>query len=392
MLRAFLNHLEHDPAAAKLAEEGGEAFVSQSLRPFVVAALADLDAKRARADRRRRRPRGARSRAGSEGLAESPRVVRYYPTRGVAYESHLTPPPHLVGLRVGSLDALTDTAEGSEQPVVVISATALSEKVPDPTLRPHGFVIELGELMDRDETAEDLVAAGYERVDQVEERGQFAIRGDLLDIYPATEDRAVRVELGFEGDIESLRWFSTFTQRSLGEADCVEIAPAAELAPEHRGGGDRRAGRARGPAGHRRAAAGRAVPRVVSSCPRAHERDRGRRRGRRPTLRDHWDDASAPRSPTPTRATSTSTPSTSSSSWPCGRAPASRHLARSEDRDPRAGADFAARGLNDAESELEKLVRSDYTTVVAWPQIGPRSRGAGKRGAHQGLAQRRHGR
>ena len=78
-----------------------------------------------------------------------------------------------------------------------------------------------------------LVAAGYERVDQVEDRGQFAVRGGLLDIYPATEERAVRVEL-FDIEIESLRWFSTFTQRSLGEGQRVEIAPAAELAAEHR--------------------------------------------------------------------------------------------------------------------------------------------------------------
>ena len=82
-------------------------------------------------------------------------------------------------------------------------------------------------------SASDLVAAGYERVDQVDDRGQFAIRGGILDVYPATEDRAVRVDL-FDIEIESLRWFSTFTQRSLGETDGVEIAPAAELAPEHR--------------------------------------------------------------------------------------------------------------------------------------------------------------
>src|SRR5207249_2446744 len=68
---------------------------------------------------------------------------------------------------------------------------------------------------------------------QVEDRGQFAIRGGLLDLFPATEDRAVRVDL-FGDEIESLRWFSTFTQRSLGEAEAVEVAPAAELAREHR--------------------------------------------------------------------------------------------------------------------------------------------------------------
>src|SRR6202034_2363844 len=79
----------------------------------------------------------------------------------------------------------------------------------------------------------DLVVAGYERVDQVEDRGQFAIRGGLLDLFPATEDRAVRIDL-FGDEVESLRWFSTFTQRSLGDADVVEVAPAAELAPEYR--------------------------------------------------------------------------------------------------------------------------------------------------------------
>ena len=249
---AFLNHLEHDPAAAKLANEGGSAFVSQSLRPFVVAALADQDAKRPAlivvGD-----DRAARDLATDLKAWLSPRPVRYYPSRGVAYESHLTPPPHLVGLRVAALDALTDTPEGSEQPVVVISATALSEKVPDPTLRPHGFMLRVGDLLDLDETAQQLVAAGYERVDQVEERGQFAIRGGLLDVYPATEERAVRVDL-FDIEIEALRWFSTFTQRSLGETDCVEISPAAELAPEHRELAEIAADR-RGPAGHRRAAA-----------------------------------------------------------------------------------------------------------------------------------------
>ena len=117
--------------------------------------------------------------------------------------------------------------------MVVVSAVALSEKVPDPKLRPHGFTLRVGELLDLDEAAADLVAAGYERVDQVEDRGQFAVRGGLLDVYPATEERAVRVDL-FDDEIESLRWFSTFTQRSLGEAEVVEIAPAAELAAEHR--------------------------------------------------------------------------------------------------------------------------------------------------------------
>ena len=113
------------------------------------------------------------------------------------------------------------------------SAIALAEAVPDASLRPAGFAIERGEEVDLGAVADDLVAAGYERVDQVSERGQFAARGGILDVYPATEERAVRIEL-FGDEVESLRWFSTFTQRSLGDAERVELAPAAELAAEHR--------------------------------------------------------------------------------------------------------------------------------------------------------------
>ncbi len=232
MLRTLLTHAEDDPQVAKLAEQGGRAFVSQSLRPYLLAALLDRDSGTpaivvAGDDR------AARDLAAGLKTWLEPRVVRYYPSRGVTYESHLTPPPHLVGLRIAALDALIEETTPRSAPVVVVSAVALSEKVPDPSLRPHGFVLKQGDLLDLDETALDLVAAGYERVDQVEDRGQFAIRGGLLDVFPATEDRAVRVDL-FGDEIESLRWFSTFTQRSLGDAELVEIEPAAELAEEHR--------------------------------------------------------------------------------------------------------------------------------------------------------------
>ena len=206
--------------------------MSQALRPYLLAALLDRDPATpvivvAGDDR------AARDLAAGLKTWLEPRTVRYYPSRGVTYESHLTPPPHLVGLRIAALDALTEDSTDGSAPVVVVSAVALSEKVPDPTLRPHGFTLTQGDLLDLDETALDLVAAGYERVDQVEDRGQFAIRGGLLDVFPATEDRAVRVDL-FGDEIESLRWFSTFTQRSLGDAEVVEIEPAAELAEEHR--------------------------------------------------------------------------------------------------------------------------------------------------------------
>jgi transcription-repair coupling factor (superfamily II helicase) len=259
-LRPLLIHLADSPDGVRLAREGGRAFVSQSMRAYLVAALLDgVDGAAAAG-----RPaivvagddRQARDLAADLRAWLHPRPVRFYPSRGVTYESHLAPPPHLVGLRVAALDALLQAGAGdpaAEPPVVVASAVALSEKVPDPALRPSSTTLRVGDLIDLDETAAQLVEMGYERVDQVEDRGQFAVRGDIIDIYPATEERAVRCEL-FDIEVERLTFFSTFTQRSLEEAERVEIAPAAELAPEQReaaegqhaagqsAGGERRAG------------------------------------------------------------------------------------------------------------------------------------------------------
>ncbi len=215
------------------ADGGEEATVRAStmLRPLLLAALLEDDRGLSERPALLVAPddRSARDLAADLRAYLAPRRVRLYPSRGTGYASHVTPPPHLVGLRIDALDALGSEADA----VVVASATALAEAVPDTSLRPAGFAIALGEEIELDAVASDLVGAGYERVEQVEERGQFAVRGGILDVFPATEERAVRIEL-FGDEVESMRWFSTFTQRSLGEAERVELAPAAELDAEHR--------------------------------------------------------------------------------------------------------------------------------------------------------------
>jgi transcription-repair coupling factor (superfamily II helicase) len=217
-------------AAAARERPPARVQMSAYLRPYVLAALAEAEEGFAG------RPLlvvaaddiGARDLAHELG-AYLGRPVRYYPSRGTGYVSHVAPPPHLVGLRVAALDALG----GPEPAVVVASAVALAEAVPDASLRPAGFTLRRGAEADLAEVGEHLVEAGYERVDQVEERGQFAIRGGILDVFAVTEERAARLEL-FGDEIEQIRWLSTFTQRSLGEAEAVELSPASELATEHR--------------------------------------------------------------------------------------------------------------------------------------------------------------
>ena len=211
--------------------------MSAGVRPLLLAALAEDSDALGERPVLSSPPTIARARDMARELAAylAPRRVRYYPSRGTGYESHLAPPPHLVGLRIAALDALAGGGEEDDAgaPVVVASAVALAEAVPDASLRPAGFVLHKDEEVDLDDVAELLAGAGYERVEQVEDRGQFAVRGGILDVFGATEDAAARIEL-FGDEIESIRWFSTFTQRSLGDAERVELDPAAEIDPDHR--------------------------------------------------------------------------------------------------------------------------------------------------------------
>ena len=241
-LRPLLELAQADPDFGALAAAVGErrgngpvsAHVSPGLRPFLIAGLAECEPGLAG------RPllcvaaddRGARDLAAELAAYVAPRRVRLYPSRGTGYESHLAPPPHLVGLRIAALDALVGEEDG-EPPIVVASAVALAEAVPDAALRPAGFSLTRGEEVDLDDVAALLAGCGYERAEQVTDRGQFAVRGGILDVFGSTEDRAARIEL-FGDEIESIRYFSTFTQRSLAEAEWIELDPAAEIDPDHR--------------------------------------------------------------------------------------------------------------------------------------------------------------
>jgi transcription-repair coupling factor (superfamily II helicase) len=374
-LRPLLAHLGASDDGARLVREGGRAFVSGSLRPYVLAALAD--------ERSAGKPvlvvagddRQARDLHADLRQWLAPRTVRLYPSRGVTYESHLAPPAHLVGLRVAALDALLD-GDGPEPPVVVVSAVALSEKVPDPALRPHGTAIAVGDLVDLDELSAELVAMGYDRVEQVTDRGQFAVRGGILDVFPATEEHAVRVDM-FDIEVESLRQFSTYTQRSLGELERVELAPAAELAPEHR----EMAEIAAIADEDERPDIAELLPLdkftdLLDLVPKDAEVLVAAEEEVAPALADHWQDVCAAFhdehahslyvAPDDIRDALDRRGSVRLSAL-VGDQPIQLHA---------QSADLAARSLKEAEPRLEELVRSGYRTVVTWPRHGEGERAA----------------
>src|SRR5690606_34680825 len=72
-----------------------------------------------------------------------------------------------------------------------------------------------------------LVQLGYERVDMVDGRGQFSVRGGLIDVFPLTAAQAVRIDF-FDDEVDSLRWFDVETQRSASSARQVTIGPVSE--------------------------------------------------------------------------------------------------------------------------------------------------------------------
>ncbi|MDX6469177.1 MAG: hypothetical protein QOF75_980, partial [Gaiellaceae bacterium] len=163
----------------------------------------------------------ARDAAEAVGWFLGEEQVGFMPSRGVRWESGLEPPPHLVGERARALELLE--AGG----LVCASALALAELVPPPDVRPATLRIAPGEAPGIDALAQSLALAGYERVDRVEERGHFAVRGGIVDVFPTTGREPLRIEL-FGDEIEGIRAFSPFTQRALRDVDEALIYPAAE--------------------------------------------------------------------------------------------------------------------------------------------------------------------
>jgi transcription-repair coupling factor (superfamily II helicase) len=147
--------------------------------------------------------------------------VAFFPSRGVRWESGLEPPPHLVGERARALDVL---AAGG---LVCASAAAVAELAPPPEARPARLDLSAGEEPGIDGLAEHLALAGYERVERVEERGQFAVRGGIVDVFPTTGREPLRIDF-FGDEIEAVRAFSAFTQRALRTVEAATIYPAAE--------------------------------------------------------------------------------------------------------------------------------------------------------------------
>ncbi len=124
-------------------------------------------------------------------------------------------------------------AHTAAEPVAIVaSLRALMQHTIAPEhLRERGRTLRAGDRVSWTETAAWLFELGYEPVAEVSEPGSFSRRGGILDVYPASADMPVRIEL-FGDDIETLRHFDPVTQRSQDAVDSVDVLPAREYSLE----------------------------------------------------------------------------------------------------------------------------------------------------------------
>ncbi|MGH8773929.1 MAG: transcription-repair coupling factor [Jiangellaceae bacterium] len=169
----------------------------------------------------------------AEDLAEAlrcllpPETVTEFPSWETLPHERLSPRSDTVGRRLAVLRRLVHPEPGEETgPLHVIVAPVRSVLQPQVAgladLRP--VRARVGDDVTLDDLVERLAAAAYTRVDLVERRGEFAVRGGIVDVFPPTEEHPLRVD--FWGDtVEEIRWFRVADQRSLEQAQNGLWAP-----------------------------------------------------------------------------------------------------------------------------------------------------------------------
>ena len=150
----------------------------------------------------------------------------YLPLETLPHEE-VTLSPELSGRRLEALLRLLGVGFGPS--VVVADAGAAAERVlPSEAMRRHTLVLRVGQVLAPQEVAAHLGACGYERRTRVDGPGQFAVRGDIVDVFPLNRQAPVRVEW-FDQEIESIRTFDVESQRSVGHLETVLLPPAREF-------------------------------------------------------------------------------------------------------------------------------------------------------------------
>jgi transcription-repair coupling factor (superfamily II helicase) len=165
------------------------------------------------------------------GTFLDPATVAYFPSWETLPHERLSPRSDTVGRRLAVLRRLAhpgdDAATGPLSVVVAPVRSVLQPQVKGlGDLEP--VALAPGDTVPLDDVVRRLADAAYARVDLVEKRGEFAVRGGIVDVFPPTEEHPVRVEF-WGDDVEEIRTFSVADQRTHEKVDRLWAAPCREL-------------------------------------------------------------------------------------------------------------------------------------------------------------------
>jgi transcription-repair coupling factor (superfamily II helicase) len=237
-LAPLLDAAAQDPAIRRWAASAGQAHLDLTapagLRPLAVAELAKQRFVLAVTATGRE----AEDLTEALGSLLGPKAVAYFPSWETLPHERLSPRADTVGRRLAILRRLAHPEEYDEGPLRVVvapvrsilqpQAAGLGDLVP---LRLH-----LTDVVPLEDAVRRLSDLAYARVEMVERRGEFAVRGGILDVFPPTEEHPLRVEF-FGDEVDDIRYFSVADQRSLAAAPHGALAPPCRellLTPEIR--------------------------------------------------------------------------------------------------------------------------------------------------------------
>ncbi|HET6750503.1 MAG TPA: CarD family transcriptional regulator, partial [Actinomycetes bacterium] len=236
-LDPLLQRWPADPAFGELLDAlpGGEAGAPLAEAPEVVVpdvARAFLLAGLARAAGRLVVVTTATT-ADAEALADDvaaflgPDRVACFPAWETLPHERLSPRSETVARRLALLHGLAQDDAGGLA-LLTVPARAMMQPLAPRLDRVAPLRVARGDRVELEDLLERLVAAGYQRTDMVERRGEVAVRGGLVDFFPPGEDHPVRVEL-WGDEVESIRAFAVASQRSLTELPGVTAWPCREV-------------------------------------------------------------------------------------------------------------------------------------------------------------------
>ncbi len=153
------------------------------------------------------------------------RNVAVFPTRDLIF--------YQADLRGNEIDkerlrCLRRILEGKPVTVVTTFSALLTPQIPLRVLRDNVLGIGKRDIVDPAVIADRLTGMGYEKNYQTERPGQFAVRGDIIDIFDLTQENPVRIEL-WGDEVETIRSFDVLSQRSVEQLEYIRIFPASEM-------------------------------------------------------------------------------------------------------------------------------------------------------------------